>query len=93
MLLRNFLKDSKKREPPASHNPNSLSHNDIRAILEDRDGMLWIGTEDGLIRFDKDTEEITYVMKDQDAQKVKNYSLNGYPLPLSTLACLLFYNG
>jgi len=30
------------------NDPNSLTHNTVRAICEDREGTLWIGTDDGL---------------------------------------------
>lgn len=33
-------------------NSNSLSHNSVKAICIDPDGILWLGTEDGLNRFD-----------------------------------------
>ena len=44
-----------KRDPA---NPNSLSHNYVHtnAILEDRDGRIWIGTPNGLNYFDKTHE-------------------------------------
>lgn len=42
--LRRFLADST--------NPNSLSHNEIHSLQQDRNGVLWIGTKKGLTRFD-----------------------------------------
>lgn len=33
-------------------NPNSISHNNVKTILVDPDGILWIGTEEGLNRYD-----------------------------------------
>lgn len=33
-------------------NANSISHNSVKTICIDPDGILWIGTEDGLNRFD-----------------------------------------
>ncbi len=39
------------------YNPNSMSHNAIRCIVEDDNGVLWVGTEtEGLNRFDPKTE-------------------------------------
>jgi signal transduction histidine kinase/ligand-binding sensor domain-containing protein/DNA-binding NarL/FixJ family response regulator len=41
-------------------NPNSLSHNWVRDLYEDQDGMIWIATEGGgANRFDPDTETFT----------------------------------
>jgi len=34
-------------------NPNSINDNYLRALLEDRSGMLWIGTNTGLCQFDR----------------------------------------
>src|SRR5262249_30712372 len=31
---------------------NGLPQNTVRAILQTRDGYLWLGTQDGLVRFD-----------------------------------------
>lgn len=43
--------------------PTSLSHNDVRAILEDHAGMLWVGTCDGgLNRFDRTSGKCTRFM-------------------------------
>jgi len=39
------------------YNPNSMSHNAIRCIVEDDAGVLWVGTEtDGLNKFDPKTK-------------------------------------
>jgi ligand-binding sensor domain-containing protein len=40
-------------------NSNSLSHNSVKAICIDPGGILWIGTEDGLNRFDPVKESWT----------------------------------
>ena len=34
---------------------NGLSQNTVNALLEDKDGFLWIGTDDGLNRYDGQT--------------------------------------
>ncbi len=44
--------------------PHSLSDNRIRAIAEDQDGRLWIGTNGGLDRFDPTTESFTHYRHD-----------------------------
>ena len=49
--VKNYLNDDK--------NPKSLSFNNIRAISEDSMGNIWIGTQDGLNKFNKETEEFT----------------------------------
>ncbi|NQZ13070.1 MAG: GGDEF domain-containing protein, partial [Algicola sp.] len=38
-------------------NPHSLSNNTIRALYEDSNGTLWIGTDGGLNRFDAQTQQ------------------------------------
>ncbi|MCG3156451.1 MAG: Sensor histidine kinase RcsC [bacterium] len=46
-------------------NPNSLSHNYVRSIHEDRSGTLWIGMwNGGLNRFDRDTKQFTHFLND-----------------------------
>lgn len=47
------------------NNPTSLSDDDVRAIYEDEDGVMWIGTDGGgLNRFDRKTGEFTHFKHD-----------------------------
>ena len=41
------------------NNENSLSFNNVRSIAEDSYGNIWIGTQDGLNKLNKKTEEFT----------------------------------
>ncbi|MCP4693935.1 MAG: hypothetical protein GY859_38225, partial [Desulfobacterales bacterium] len=40
-------------------NANSLGNDNVRAVMEDRDGNLWVGTEKGLNRLDPSRERFT----------------------------------
>ncbi len=42
------------------NNPRSISHNVILSIYEDHNGTLWVGTGEGLNKFDRATETFTY---------------------------------
>jgi len=62
------------------HDPSdsdSLSHQTVRAILEDNQGILWVGTEsDGLSRFDPQTGEIIRYLHDpSDPDSISSNSL------------------
>ncbi|WP_083343855.1 ligand-binding sensor domain-containing protein [Terriglobus roseus] len=41
-------------------NPNSLSGVDVESLFKDRDGVLWIGCEQAVDRFDPKTENFTH---------------------------------
>jgi len=45
-------------------NPNSINDNHVRALLEDRLGILWIGTNTGLCQFDR--EKGTFICYNAD---------------------------
>ena len=50
-----------------SANPSSMSHNSVKAILEDRNGELWVGTEGGgLSRFERASETFVHYRHDVD---------------------------
>ncbi len=40
----------------STKDPKSLSNNIVRTILEDKDGDLWVGTDDGLNRFEQNKD-------------------------------------
>jgi len=46
--------------------PESLSHNVIKALFEDQSGTLWVGTDDGLNRFDRETHTFTHYRANPD---------------------------
>ena len=51
-------------------NPNSLSHNEVYSIFEDRSGALWIGTKGGgLNRFDRKKNQFTHYRHDPNNPK------------------------
>ncbi|MFT4924390.1 MAG: signal transduction histidine kinase/ligand-binding sensor domain-containing protein [Phenylobacterium sp.] len=50
---------------------NSLSHNRVKAIAQDTSGTLWVGTEDGLNRFDaKKQHFIPFKLLDSDGHNL-----------------------
>ncbi|MEX0598991.1 MAG: two-component regulator propeller domain-containing protein, partial [Rhodothermales bacterium] len=46
--------------------PESLSHPMTTSLVEDSEGMLWVGTHGGLVRFDPETETFTRYRHDPD---------------------------
>jgi DNA-binding NtrC family response regulator/ligand-binding sensor domain-containing protein len=56
--------------------PKSLSHNFIRTIYEDAEGVLWIGTDSGLNMLYEDNEEIKFVVYKHNASNINSISHN-----------------
>ena len=57
------------------HDPQSLSHDNVWAIEEDRWGSIWVGTESGLNRLDEATGNFTRYGKEQGLSHEFVYSL------------------
>ncbi len=60
---------------------NGLPQNTVQALAQTKDGFLWLGTEDGLVRFDG-VEFQTY-------DRNSNSGLPGLALPGNDIRCLL----
>ncbi|MGB5850410.1 MAG: two-component regulator propeller domain-containing protein, partial [Ignavibacteriaceae bacterium] len=56
--------------------PKSLSHNFIRTIYEDAQGVLWIGTDAGLNMLYEDNEAIKFVVYKHDPNDINSISHN-----------------
>jgi PAS domain S-box-containing protein len=55
------------------NNPNSINDNYLRAVLEDRSGTLWIGTNTGLCQFDRKRGKfIRYASNPNDPSSLSN---------------------
>lgn len=53
--------------------PSSLSHNNVVSLLEDRSGVLWIGTSAGLNRLERQQEKFTrWVNEPENADSLSN---------------------
>lgn len=49
-----------------SEEPNSLSQNDVFSMLEDPDGRIWAGTNNGISIYDRESEEYTFLKNDPE---------------------------
>jgi signal transduction histidine kinase/ligand-binding sensor domain-containing protein/CheY-like chemotaxis protein/HPt (histidine-containing phosphotransfer) domain-containing protein len=56
-----------------AHQPTSLGDDDVRAILEDQAGHLWVGTANGLSLLDRSTGQFTHYRHDAgDAESLRD---------------------
>lgn len=53
----------------------SISHDQINAILEDTTGVLWIGTKDGLNKFDESTGTFVRYMANETKENALSHNL------------------
>ncbi|MEO8085210.1 MAG: two-component regulator propeller domain-containing protein [Bacteroidota bacterium] len=58
------------------NNANGLSNNDITAITQDENGLMWIGTRQGLFQFDEATKKFTHFLHDTIGSVVEVYRRN-----------------
>ena len=58
-----------------SGNPNSIASNQIRAFLEDKKGNLWIGTFNGLQKYEPKTREFTLYYPSKQPGSLKHASI------------------
>lgn len=74
--------DDNESPPHISHyqnkpdDPSSLSSNNVMSLLEDRSGTLWIGTANGLNRYDRGNKEFTrWIKHSETSQTLSNNSI------------------
>ena len=73
---------------------NSLSGNVVREIHEDRDGNLWIGTEDaGLNKFDTATRLFTHFQPEGTRESISSTNIHGLLVNGNELWIGTFENG
>jgi signal transduction histidine kinase/ligand-binding sensor domain-containing protein len=59
------------------NDPQSLIHNDVWEIVQNQDGMLWIGTGGGLDLFDPQTEIFTHYQNDPENPSSLSFNFVG----------------
>lgn len=60
------------------NNPNTLSDNTVRVIYEDRYGVLWLGTDDGLNTFFPQSNSLTHYLSEDDGNSVVSNLVTGF---------------
>ncbi len=58
------------------YNSNGLTNNDITAITQDENGLMWIGTRQGLFLFDEATKKFTPFLHDTTGSTLEVYRRN-----------------
>jgi ligand-binding sensor domain-containing protein/signal transduction histidine kinase len=59
------------------NDPQSLIHNDVWEIVQNQDGMLWLGTGGGLDLFDPETGKFTHYRNDPDDPSSLSFNFVG----------------
>ena len=59
-----------------SNNPNSLSNNIVKSIFEDREGIMWLATDNGLNSFDRSTGMFKRYL--HDPKNIHSISTNNF---------------
>jgi signal transduction histidine kinase/streptogramin lyase len=54
-------------------NPNSLSNDEVHRLLVDQSGTLWVGTDDGLDRFNAVQDNFTVYKVDSNSRRSQSY--------------------
>src|SRR5688572_18203065 len=62
-----------------------LSHNQVSAILKDREGFIWFGTMSGLNRYDGYSCKVYRNKRNDSASLFDNYVLSLYELPFGKM--------
>ncbi|MCP4256799.1 MAG: hypothetical protein GY774_04630, partial [Planctomycetes bacterium] len=55
--------------------PYSLGNNSLRAIYEDRNGTIWVGTHGGLNKLDREKKQFTRYLHDPDDPNSLSHNL------------------
>jgi len=76
-----------------SGNNNSLSHNEITALLRDHQGVIWIATHYGLNRFNKSSSDFTQLFYTAGSRNASAYNNSFYSLLETREKRLLAGNG
>jgi len=64
LVLKDLEKNTEKIFLHDEHNPNSISSNKTLSLLKGSDGMLWVGTDKGLNRFNTAKNEFTHYRRE-----------------------------
>lgn len=77
LIVLDPVKKTVKRFQNQASNPRSLISNSVSYVLEDNDGLIWIGTRKGLCQFNPGTQDFTYFSPAVDPKdKFKEGAIN-----------------
>ena len=64
LYILNLINGNVSQYQSIYNNPGSLSNNSIAAIIKDQSGVYWIGTNDGINKYDPNTQLFAHYQKD-----------------------------